>query len=806
MRISLHMLWILFALLFTIDGMALDVSSGLFGNVPMSDKSRELLGFIFGGNVGSIPLGSGDQIDAISELFLLFNQIMISAGTLIVSYIYFVGTINTTQEGEVMGKKYASLWIPLRSASGMLLLVPSSSGYSLIQVLIMWCILTGVGAANTLWNNVFVDKSGYVKAKLYSEEHKLQSAKEKYKQLISDEKIIPIWKMIYKKNLIEQHYNLMLEQDRIDLPVDSKIFSENNIRKLLGSYVFNTVLDPDLAKILIAPKTGRANLNVLGGIVIKKGTLSDSSFKTVVSAYNILFSALDLAAEEHIKLSSNWSSSSDLTKKEIEKTIKRSVINSLNSFYAELSKLATLKQANTDDLLKDSSYGWLAAGSYYEKFIKDNGRSFNWENPANIDVSYEKADMELSNNFEQTTETKISIIAMTNFSELLTETNNADYSIDDDQILNNFSEFNMFENETTESSKVDQWLHNHPKLDPRLKEKLSNLYKSTDIATDFSIEYNSLSNDVRARGDHYIKKVLLKSFIEQYKNTEGLEDLNTMILNYKTLPIFVEESFKKFLEPHKHDPISSIKEIGKKLIIDLKVENLYGNTFKTKPSIPQGQDPGPANQFKYEHLGLMMFLWTTGAMMYYYIPMIPYLVYVATIAGWFVLCVEAIVSAPILALGLIMPSQDELGKITPGLSILANLVIRPVLIIVGFVFSIRVVKVLLMLLALSISEPISDLISESQGVGLQISTLMPLLIYSMLAMVIINKSFALTYLIPDKVLRWIGVSPENSIVGDLYKEAEQGVQKQKGELSQRAQQYTGASRQLEAFRGGGTAT
>jgi len=54
-----------------------------------------------------------------------------------------------------MGKKWSSIWIPLKAVTGMLLMVPTpGSGYSLVQVVVMWVVLQGVGAANFIWNIV----------------------------------------------------------------------------------------------------------------------------------------------------------------------------------------------------------------------------------------------------------------------------------------------------------------------------------------------------------------------------------------------------------------------------------------------------------------------------------------------------------------------------------------------------------------------------------------------------------------------------------------------------------------------------
>ena len=69
-------------------------------------------------------------------------------GIIILLYTLVISTVNTAQEGELMGRKWSSIWIPMRSVMGTGLLVPTASGYSLIQILVLWIIVQGVGAAN----------------------------------------------------------------------------------------------------------------------------------------------------------------------------------------------------------------------------------------------------------------------------------------------------------------------------------------------------------------------------------------------------------------------------------------------------------------------------------------------------------------------------------------------------------------------------------------------------------------------------------------------------------------------------------
>lgn len=112
-----------------------------------NDQAQQYLGMIFG-NVGIALTGSGSSI--LGNMFKTFNTILLVIGTFFIVYITVVGVLTSAHEGEFM-KKWNSLWTPLRMLIGIVALFPTNSGYCAIQVVMMWLILQGVGAADMVW-------------------------------------------------------------------------------------------------------------------------------------------------------------------------------------------------------------------------------------------------------------------------------------------------------------------------------------------------------------------------------------------------------------------------------------------------------------------------------------------------------------------------------------------------------------------------------------------------------------------------------------------------------------------------------
>lgn len=136
----------LFLLLF--PGLIFADSSSLSFAPPAGDYSVVFLGNLFG-VVDGVLSGTGSQI--MGSMFAVFNAAVLALGGIIIMYTLLVSTMNTAHEGQMLGQKWSSIWIPIRSTVGLALLIPKASGYCLMQIFVMWVVVQGVGAADKVW-------------------------------------------------------------------------------------------------------------------------------------------------------------------------------------------------------------------------------------------------------------------------------------------------------------------------------------------------------------------------------------------------------------------------------------------------------------------------------------------------------------------------------------------------------------------------------------------------------------------------------------------------------------------------------
>ena len=136
--------------LFPVLVFAQDSGGSLSFAPPVGDYSMQFLENVFGQVDGTL-YGTGSQI--MGTIFGVFNSAVMALGGIVIMYTLLVSTMNTAQEGQLLGQKWSSIWIPIRSTIGLALLIPKASGYCMMQIFIMWIVVQGVGAADKVWNS-----------------------------------------------------------------------------------------------------------------------------------------------------------------------------------------------------------------------------------------------------------------------------------------------------------------------------------------------------------------------------------------------------------------------------------------------------------------------------------------------------------------------------------------------------------------------------------------------------------------------------------------------------------------------------
>lgn len=165
-----------------------------------------------------------------------------------------------------------------------------------------------------------------------------------------------------------------------------------------------------------------------------------------------------------------------------------------------------------------------------------------------------------------------------------------------------------------------------------------------------------------------------------------------------------------------------------------------------------------------------------GAILAYYVPMYPFLVFTFAAIGWILLVVEGMAAAPLVCAGLTHPEgHDFLGKAEQALMLFLSIFLRPALMIIGLIAS-MVVSFVAFHMMLSgfgvIVHSLSSTAAFGNGLLVVINSVMVIVIFAMITMEVIEQSFKLVFQLPNNIMTWIGAPT----TGEDYGKMAQGVQ------------------------------
>lgn len=171
---------------------------------------------------------------------------------------------------------------------------------------------------------------------------------------------------------------------------------------------------------------------------------------------------------------------------------------------------------------------------------------------------------------------------------------------------------------------------------------------------------------------------------------------------------------------------------------------------------------------------LLVAMLGAGLTLSYYIPMLPYILWLGAVFGWVILVVEAVIAAPLWAVTHLAPDGDGVvGRGGQGYMLVLSLTMRPALMVFGFAA------------AVAVMNPMGKFVNEtfmgaffgsvSSGMVGMFKMLAGAVIYATVMMMIINRVFSLIHQIPDGILRWIGGG--DNIIGREAEQASSGAGK-----------------------------
>ena len=155
--------------------------------------------------------------------------------------------------------------------------------------------------------------------------------------------------------------------------------------------------------------------------------------------------------------------------------------------------------------------------------------------------------------------------------------------------------------------------------------------------------------------------------------------------------------------------------------------------------------------------GLLTMLWGAGALLQIILPMMPWILWVVAVTGYFLLIVEAVVGVSFWAFAhLRMDGEGISGAATNGWTMLLALLLTPILMMIGYLVGMGIFRVTSSLLTAGIYPTFHAALVNSTIITALVSLPAVALLIGVMQLVLIERSFSLITEFPNRVLNWIG--------------------------------------------------
>ena len=701
-----------------------------------TDLSVNYLGQIFG-TVGTVLHGTSGQM--LGKLFLVFNiGLLVLAGIFLV-YTIIMTVINAAHEGEFMGKRFNSAWIATRTVLGLGLLVPSpTTGYSMVQVIVMWVVIQGAGFANMAWYSAltYLMQGGQVYTPPSLNTGSMID-------LVGNVMSMQVC-MYYAQNVeqtAQQNLKQSQQQNQTSTNTAAPLPPTNTVTNFTP--LFTVMFDPsknlynNIVKFpgngyLADGKQDNACGQISFGTNTDKNALQqDNKVNTLQAAIRQIMLDTDSYAKQIVGTGTTPPSNDQNFSNQVQSAIVGGAADWVN-----ITLPIRTSAASKGDLLMlgywktAADEGWIMAGRFY--FALDQiQRIVVKETSVAVNIDQAPAGMTTPGS-----QTYISFV------------DTPPVSAQNMASLQNFTSTN--------------------------KESLANLMGAQGVAS-------------------YVKSA--RTIANQ---VDQASKVNLNIGSAGVLAFFLDPITSVLLgvigslTSAVGDPIVILGGIGT-TFMTLSAALWLGGTigaFALGAGVSLMSSVNSAGYavmdavlaFIPAFTAFVLIFWVLGANFAYYVPLIPFIIFVFTAVGWMIAVIEAMVAAPLVALGVTHPEgHDLLGKSEQAVMLLLSVFLRPILMIIGLFAGIILSRVVLRFLNSGFFGIVFD-VGDFSLFGF----VAVLIIYSMLLVTIVNQAFSLIYVVPDRVMRWLGVTEQSSAAQEALQASKQGFEQISGAVQSMA--------------------
>lgn len=603
----------------------------------------------------------------------VYMPILLQVGGMLAFYTMVVGTLSTAHDGEMLGKKWSSAWVPIRTAIAPAMLLPVSNGYSAIHMILFWLILQGNTWGNDAWKNLaprLITDNSYI-----SVDNKI-AIRQMVMNTLYSAACVETYNRYAKKANDEsrwgKNYNLM-----------GVIRFNNN--GMIG-YNFGIPKGGDRSIGYGVDLCGSTKLKLIDESKISSNTpLIDTTkiSKAVQEAQITANDVLVLGAKQYASILNSTSvDDAPIINKQIDL-----MVNAYSQFIQAAAEKAMKESLSQQEIDKLTEKGWTYSYTFYSRIanaVSETNAAVNRYPTSAINYKGDE-DVYFKNQFPQS-----SFADLKRLQTLLTETNKLDSSM-----------------------------------------------------------ANSSQSD-----DGFYQKVIgaLGGNMRWFDGNDASKTSSLM-------------------------PLSVSINLGSRMIIGAEATYLViAGGAAVGGSIPFiGNGVQTAAIFLSPLLnGILSKTIVAGNLLTFVIPMMPYVVGLLCVAGYYLLIFEAIFGAPLLMVAMFFPDQDGIvGKQGQGYMLVLNVMLRPTLNMAGYAGSFVMTTILFDMLNSTFFTAASN--TEGGLLGINKSLTM-IILYASTMISLQLMCLKLLHAIPDALFKWIG-GAASTMLGMVASQADSSAAK-----------------------------
>lgn len=685
--------------------------------VQNSDLSKRVfLDYLFGPLTGAGP-------SPLTQVVSVLNSAVLFLGGIFMAYTIIAGTMSTAHDGEMLGKKWSSLWLPIRTTIGAAAVMPVIGGsWCAAQAIVVWLASLGIGIANAMWGQYIANGNVLADAMYNPPNMSTQVAQLFENMLLSNVCVQELQAEGQAINASSSRavalglvtnpstVNYFPSQDSNGVVTISYGMDQLGDKAYCGAISFPTAVSSASGSSTGANGSGSSYVSSTGQALLNMPEVNSQLLP--LQNQTILNAQSDLAALAKQIVTTGGAGNDTSLQQQVSDTINRLVTNYTTKVNAKAQQIYSQQNVVNQKFINTMNQdGWVMAGAYY---------------------------MEISRAQDQ-------------ISQAITT------------LPTTAASWNSILTADVQSGKADShwWQRvwgsapSQDLIDALGRATAMTLVANQQISGGVASMTNS--NNIQGAGD---TKSMADRLVSAF--TSSRADGN-MFTGGGTNDSGITQN-----------PVIMAKNLGNSMVDWAWTALIAILALNAGGAIPF---VGGALQAMGEYAsGPFSLLWSSliipGATLAYYIPMVPYILWIGVILGWAVLLIEAVIAAPLWAVVHMAPDGDGVvGRGGQGYMLVLSLTLRPPLMVLGLVFAIA----LMTPIGYLINSTFGGAFMMAQGAGTSGLTGMVAgcVIYAGVMVSVIHKIFGLIHVIPDKILRWIG--GDTGGLGDVAGHIEQGT-------------------------------